>query len=117
MFINLLRLAIEELPGNSHDREEDCGAIIAAAPHVTEKEAAVTTHDDLELRKLEEAYGELTEGKRIEVPLQELLSLLPRTRRRSDAYRSLAKKLEHLGVSLVIVTSKSKKDYGGRRNI
>lgn len=78
---------------------------IVAAPHVTTEDAATYTDvDDPELKVLEARFGELTRGKAIELPLRELLLLIPRSRKRSDAYRSLLTKLNGIGVTLTITT-------------
>lgn len=98
MFENLLRLAIDALPGSSYGREEK------AAPHVIAKDAAII--EDPELQVLAERYGELVAGKTIEIQLRDLLELIPRARRRSDAYHSLAGKLQAIGVELIIKTSR-----------
>ena len=50
------------------------------------------------------------DGKQIEVTLQELLALIPRTRKRSNAYRGLSSKLELLGVKLNITTNRTKQE-------
>ena len=105
MFENLLRIAMEKFESTLHCREKE------AAPHVITKSAAPpSSNDDPELRILADKYGELVSGKQIEVTLQELLALIPRTRKRSDAYRGLASKLERLGVKLNITTNRTKQE-------
>ena len=47
-------------------------------------------------------YGELVAGKVIETTLTELQEILPRPRKRADAYKSLSKRLAAMGVTLVI---------------
>lgn len=106
MFENLLRIAMEKFESTLHRREAH-----EAAPHVIAKTAASPIYnDDPELIILAEKYGELVSGKQIEVTLQELLALIPRTRKRSDAYRGLASKLERLGVKLNITTNRRKQE-------
>lgn len=104
MYQNLLRIASEELIINPRSREEK------VAPHVITEEATKTenTESDPELRALSEMYGHFYEGMIINVSLQELLELLPRTRRRSDAYKGLVSKLNCKGVVLNITSNKPK---------
>ena len=47
-------------------------------------------------------YGELVAGKVIETTLTELQEILPRPRKRADAYQSLSRRLAAMGVTLVI---------------
>ena len=117
---NFIEIACGEVVHSTlHGREEDGtkAKTTVAAPHVIEKEAADSSvaDDDKELRILAERFGELVDGKVIQVPLQELLSLLPRARRRSDAYRSLQKRLYTRGVTLQIIPNnpKKRKHYEG----
>lgn len=106
MFENLFRIAMEKFESTLYRREAH-----EAAPHVIAKTAASPIYnDDPELIILAEKYGELVSGKQIEVTLQELLVLIPRTRKRSDAYRGLASKLERLGVKLNITTNRTKQE-------
>lgn len=111
MFVNLLRIACgERVPSTPHSREEDDAIqnnTVKVAPHVIAREATVSSAtDDPELRILTENYGELVEGRVIIISLQELLRLIPRTRRRSDAYKALKTKLKRIGVTLQITTSR-----------
>lgn len=118
MFEHMLRFACgERVLSTPHSREEDDALqqdnIIDAVPHVIVREAAISSSatDDPELQTLAEHYGELTEGKIIDVPLQELLTLIPRTRRRSDAYKALCTKLKRIGVTLNITTNRKGGSY------
>lgn len=61
-----------------------------------------------EIKKLEAKYGLLIEGQHLTVQLQDLLALVPRARRRIDAYNGLAKELANRGVTLTIKSRKSK---------
>lgn len=105
MFENLLRIAMEKFNSTLHSREAQ-----EAAPHVIKKAAAVSNDDDPELLLLENTFGALTNGKVITVTLQELLTLIPRTRKRSDAYRGLCAKLRQMGVTLNITTNRTRKE-------
>ena len=67
-----------------------------------------TTREDPELELLVEKYGPLEEGQTIELTLQEALSIWPKERKKSDAYKGLIKKVkEQFNVELKI---------GGKRN-
>ena len=61
-----------------------------------------------DIRKLEAIYGghPLQEGFCIELSLQDLLKIIPRSRRRSDSYLSLQKALSGMGVTLKIISKK-----------
>ena len=112
MFVNLLRIACgERVPSTPHSREEDDAIqnnTVKVAPHVIAREATVvsSSNDDPELSILTENYGELVEGRVIKISLQELLRLIPRTRRRSDAYNALKTKLKRIGVTLHITSNR-----------
>ena len=112
MFENLLRIVCgEKVLSTPHSREEDDAiqnSTIEVAPHVIAREATVvsSSNDDPELRILTENYGDLVEGRVIKISLQELLRLIPRTRRRSDAYKALKTKLQRIGVTLHITSNR-----------
>ena len=61
-----------------------------------------------EIKKLEAKYGPLIEGQHLTVQLPNLLALVPRARRRIDAYNGLVKELANRGVTLTIKSRKSK---------
>ena len=61
-----------------------------------------------EIKRLEAKYGPLIEGQHLTVQLQDLLALLPRARRRIDAYNGLIKELAGRGVTLTIKSRKTK---------
>ena len=61
-----------------------------------------------EIKRLEAEYGPLIEGHHLTVQLQDLLALVPRARRRIDAYNGLAKELANRGVTLIIKSRKTK---------
>ena len=61
-----------------------------------------------DIHKLEDALGHpLENGACIEFKLQDLLQIIPRKRRRIDAYRGLVSKLKNMGVTLKIKSQKS----------
>lgn len=61
-----------------------------------------------EIKRLEAEYGPLIEGQHLTVQLQDLLALVPRARRRIDAYNGLVKELANRGVTLTIKSRKTK---------
>ena len=113
-YINLLRIASEERVLSTPQSREGKDKV---APHVIVEEATEITEMDIELKVLSDMFGELHDGKIINVTLQDLLSHIPRTRRRSDAYRGLKSKLMCKGVTLNITSNKTKNNesYGSRR--
>ena len=69
------------------------------------KEAALpdtSRHADPEIQIVAGRYGELVDGKVIQTTLAELQEILPRPRKRADAYQSLSRRLAAMGVQLVI---------------
>lgn len=77
-----------------------------------EKPKKIETHTpskyDNDIRALEEKYGNL-EGKEITIDLQTLLQLVPRERRRIDAYRGLLSYLEDKRNCKITITSRKTK--------
>ena len=64
-----------------------------------------------DIHRLEDALNEgrpLDNGRCIEITLQDLLQIIPRKRRRIDAYRGLVGRLKKMGVTLTINSQKSK---------
>ena len=61
-----------------------------------------------EIKRLEAEWGPLIEGQHLTVQLQDLLALVPRARRRIDAYNGLVKELANRGVTLTIKSRKTK---------
>ena len=61
-----------------------------------------------EIKRLEAEYGPLIEGQHLTVQLQDLLALVHRARRRIDAYNGLVKELANRGVTLTIISRKTK---------
>ena len=74
---------------------------------VVNKKSPVITEDkkDSELAILAKEFGVLNNGMRIEVELNRILAILPRTRRKADAYKGLRSKLKQQGVELVITSN------------
>ena len=73
------------------------------------KSIAVSEGNDTELETLSREFGKLSKGKQIEVTLNQLLTLLPRKRRKTDAYKGIRAKLKKMGVELIIISKTKKK--------
>ena len=64
-----------------------------------------------DIHRLEDALNDghpLDNGRCIEITLQNLLQIIPRKRRRIDAYRGLVGRLKKMGVTLTINSQKTK---------
>ena len=79
----------------------------AAPANMDDGQQPVDPYAD-EINRLEAEYGPLTDGMSITVQLKDLLSLIPRKRRRIEAYRILVHELANRGVTLKIVSRKTK---------
>ena len=65
-----------------------------------------------DIHRLEDALNEgrpLDNGRCIDITLQDILQIIPRKRRRIDAYRGLVSRLNKMGVTLTINSQKSRK--------
>lgn len=96
MFINWLRIFSREEILQTH------------APEVKKKKATDASKyaaDDIAV--LKEKFGGV---KEIEISLQELLKLCPRSRARTDAYKGLVAELKKEGIELNITSRKKKKE-------
>lgn len=93
-------------------RRQDVASKQSEAPAVEpvysskETSIAISEENDLELEILSREFGELSEGKQIVVELSQLLLLLPRKRRKADAYKGVRAKLKKIGVELIITPNK-----------
>ena len=107
----MLHVLIEKLFGSGKNSTEPSRQSIAVLSGEASKLSAPSPsrYDDPEMEVLAREYGELTDGKIIEVPLSDLLRTLPRSRRKSDAYSGLKKRLEALGVQLRVAPSVKRK--------
>ena len=66
-----------------------------------------------DIHRLEDALNgghPLNNGRCIDITLQDLLHIIPRKRRRIDAYRGLVSRLKKMGVTLTINSQKSKRN-------
>ena len=70
-------------------------------------------YDDPEIAIVDKYYGPLAEGMVIEVALADMLQILPRTRRKSDAYKGLVNRLK----AIVGVELKVSSQYESKLNV
>ena len=79
-------------------------------PAIRESEPIPEMKDDIdpEILLLAKTYGPLSNGVKIELSLQEALQLFPRQRKRSDAYKSLIKKVKKLFNAELTIGTKRK---------
>ena len=115
--IQLLQALFSTMPETVQQPMTDFRRLCLEAEENKEKEAAPDDMDDGqhpgnpyndEIKRLEAEYGPLIEGQHLTVQLQDLLVLLPRARRRIDAYNGLVKELAGRGVALTIKSRKTK---------
>ena len=89
-------------------------AIPEAQPEKSVNSAPSVKGDDPyadDIHRLEDALNEgrpLDNGRCIEITLQDILQIIPRKRRRIDAYRGLVGRLNKMGVKLTINSQKSR---------
>lgn len=90
-------------------------AIPEAQPEKSVNSAPSVKGDDPyadDIHRLEDALNEgrpLDNGTCIEIALQDLLQIIPKKRRRIDAYRGLVSRLNRMGVTLTINSQKTKR--------
>lgn len=102
LFMNMLHSA-------SHlvdlGRRQD-GVLTHESPSIepVDEKTSIELKETNELAILEREFGELTKGKRIEIDLRRLLDLIPRDRRKADAYKGLKSKLLKLGIEFTITS-------------
>ena len=115
--IQLLQALFSVMPKTAQQPMTDFRRLCLEAEEKKELDAAPADMDDGqqpgdpytdEIKILEAEYGPLIEGQHLTVQLQDLLVLLPRARRRIDAYNGLAKELANRGVTLTIKSRKTK---------
>ena len=61
-------------------------------------------YDDPEIAIVDKYFGPLTDGMIIEVSLEDMLTILPKSRRKSDAYKGLINRIKALGVQLRVAS-------------
>ena len=114
--IQLLQAMFSSIAETCHGPTVDVRATIPEA----QKEKSVISAPSVkgddpyadDIHRLEDALNEgrpLDNGRCIEITLQDLLQIIPRKRRRIDAYRGLVSRLNKMGVTLTINSQKSRK--------
>ena len=115
--IQLLQALFSVMPETAQQPMTDFRRLCLEAEENKEKDAAPDFMDDGqepgdpyadEVKRLEAKYGPLIEGQHLTVQLQDLMALVPRARRRIDAYNGLVKELAGRGVTLTIKSRKTK---------
>lgn len=115
--IELLQALFSTIPETVQQPMTDFRRLCLEAEEKSEPIAAPADMDDGqqaenpyagEIKRLEDEYGPLMEGQHLTIQLQDLLALLPRARKRVDAYNGLAKELANRGVTLTIKSRKTK---------
>jgi len=115
--IQLLQALFSVMPETAQQPMTDFRRLCLEAEESKELDAAPDNMDDGqqpgnpyadEIKRPEDEFGPLIEGQHLTVQLQDLLALVPRARRRIDAYNGLVKDLANRGVTLTIKSRKSK---------
>ena len=115
MIFQLLQSMFSTIAGAWRGPTVDVRAFISEAQDDNVNSAPPVKGDDPyagDIRNLEMALFEgrpLDNGRCIEITLQDLLQIIPRKRRRIDAYRGLVSRLNKMGVTLTINSQKSRK--------
>ena len=117
MFVELMQALFSTMPETTQQPMTDFRRLCLEAEEKNELDAEPADMDDGqqpgdsyadEIKRLEDEYGPLIEGQHLTTQLQDLLLLLPRARRRITAYNGLVKELANRGVTLTIISRKTK---------
>ena len=117
MFVELMQALFSTMQETAQQPMSDFRRLCLEAEENKELDAAPANMDNGqdpgnpyadEIKRLEAEYGPLMEGQRLTVQLQDLLALVPRARRRINAYNKLVKELANRGVTLTIKSRKTK---------
>lgn len=104
MFENLLRIVCGDRW--FHTKHQD---VVAVVPNESEKKDSAIDKYKSEAEILKKRYGEL-EGLTIDCTLRKMLDLIPKPRKRSDAYKGLVRYLrDEYNCELRITSRKSQK--------
>jgi hypothetical protein len=115
--IQLLQALFSVMPETVQQPMTDFRRLCLEAEESKELDAAPNNMDDGQqpgdpyagdIKRLGTEYGPLIEGQHLTVQLQDLLAIIPRARRRIDAYNGLVKELANRGVTLTIKSRKTK---------
>ena len=108
MLQNLFEKLFGTVKNSSEPKRYDLAGIQEDRPNPS---APAMMYEDPEIEILAREFGPMTEGKVIEIRLSDLLQILPRTRRKTDAYNGLKKRLEALGVQLRVISRVNNLNY------
>lgn len=112
MFEDMLRIVCGEgtvaADQQQHQEQEPDVEVVKEEEKPKKIETHTPSKYDNDIRALEEKYGNL-EDKEITIDLQTLLQLVPRERRRIDAYRGLLSYLEDKRNCKITITSRKTK--------
>lgn len=87
-------------------REEELSTSASISKPLTRKETTTSPNPyEQDFKALEEHFGVFHDGMEIEIDLRTLLSICPRERRKSDAFKGLRSQLRRNGVTLSIVNT------------
>ena len=115
--MRLLQAMFSSISTTWHGPTMDVRAAIHEAQEGKSINSAPSARDDVQpedpyagdIYRLEAALGHpLEKGACIDFKLQDLLQIIPRKRRRIDAYRGLVGRLNKMGVKLTINSQKSR---------
>ena len=113
--IQLLQAMFSTIADTWHGSKWDVRSLIKAQDEKSISSATPVRDDDPyagDIDKLQNALFNghpLDNGTCIEIALQDLLQIIPKKRRRIDAYRGLVSRLSRMGVTLTINSQKSKR--------
>ncbi len=113
--IQLLQAMFSSMAQTWHGPTMDVRAAIPEAQKEKSVNSAPSVKGDPyadDIHRLEDALNEgrpLDNGLCIDITLQNLLQIIPRKRKRIDAYRGLVGRLNKMGVTLTINSQKSRK--------
>lgn len=114
--IQLLQAMFSSMAETWHGSKWDVRSPIKAQDEKSISSATPVRDDDPyagDIDKLQNALFNghpLENGTCIEIALQDLLQIIPKKRRRIDAYRGLVSRLNRMGVTLTINSQKSRRD-------
>lgn len=114
--IQLLQAMFSTIAETWHGPKWDVRSLIKAQDEKSISSATPVRDDDPyagDIDKLQNALFNghpLENGTCIEIALQDLLQIIPKKRRRIDAYRGLVSRLNRMGVTLTINSQKSRRD-------
>ena len=98
----MLKNLITKLFGEPERHQEQQDIMPVSPVQETAPSTDTARYADPEIQIVAGRYGELVDGTVIQTTLTELQEILPRPRKRADAYQSLSKRLAAMGVTLVI---------------